>query len=236
MRIHRLRFENLTLEGQGPIPVFDQVNFEFPLDGVHWIRGETGSGKSSLLKLLAGLREPSRGSYLINDSDVATMSFEELVPFRRKIGYSFEYGGLISNRSIRQNLMLPFFYHRDLSATEAEARVAEFCHRFRLDAVKDLRPAQVSGGARKAACVARSLILHPELLLLDHPTAGLDPREVRTLSEMIRHQRADCGLRHVFITGAGGHEELTQGLGAGTLRIENGGITLDTPGAGRSAA
>lgn len=200
MKIERLRFENLSLQRSEREKLFADLTFDFPLDGVFWIQGATGSGKSTLLRLLAALQEPSSGRYFINRSDVAQMSFEELSPFRLRIGFGFENGGLISNRTIRQNLMLPLFYHRILSALESEARVNEYCRVFRLDGVKDSRPAQVSGGLRKACLVARSLILHPEMLVLDNPSAGLDKSTALGLVDAVQEHRKTKGLRHVFIT------------------------------------
>jgi ABC-type transporter Mla maintaining outer membrane lipid asymmetry ATPase subunit MlaF len=198
-RITQLEFAGLTLASDGRTPIFEGVDFDFSMGGVNWIRGETGSGKSSLLRVLATLQEPSEGRYLVNGEDITQLSFEELGPLRRKIGYGFAEGGLISNRTLRQNLMLPFFYHRTLSAAQAEARVNQYCRHFRLEASSHLRPAQASSGVRKACAVARSLILKPELLLLDQPTAGLDEIDQRTLLDLIRHHRESEGLSQVFI-------------------------------------
>jgi ABC-type multidrug transport system ATPase subunit len=225
MTITRLRFETLTYgRPTEPSPALSELSFDFPVGGCFGLHGEAGSGKSSVLRILAGLETPSEGRYLINDEDITEMSFEDFAPLRRRIGYSFELGGLMSNRTIRQNLMLPFFYHRTLSADLAEARVNEYLARFRLETVRDQRPAQVPGGMRKACVVARALIHAPELLLLDQPTAGLDQRGESTLKELIKEHRWEKGLKHVFIVSE--DEAFLKTLGCGHLELQNGKITL----------
>ncbi|MBI3555590.1 MAG: ATP-binding cassette domain-containing protein [Deltaproteobacteria bacterium] len=198
MNIETLKFENLSLEQQGSKPVFDAVNFEFPMNGTFQVRASNGAGKSLLLKLLAGIQEPTGGRYLVNGLDVSQMSFEEYAPYRLRTGYAFDSGGLISNRTIRQNLMLPFFFHRDRSADEAEARVTRYCKLFELSAVSELRPAFASNGQRKACLLARAIIHEPQLLLLDDPTGGLDGKHKTVLIELIKSLQAGGLLRHLY--------------------------------------
>lgn len=216
MRIDSLRFEKLSLESSGGHP-FSNVDFDFPMGQLLWLQASSGSGKSSLLRLLGALDAPTSGAYLVNGVDVTRLSFEELAPYRLAIGYGFEAGGLISNRTIRQNLMLPFFYHRKITAEEAEARVSACCERFGLAPVADLRPAYVSGGLRKAALVARALIHEPQLLLLDEPTLGLDESLKQVLADTIRDERASGKLRHVFVVSK--DEPFMRGLGASVLDL-----------------
>jgi ABC-type transporter Mla maintaining outer membrane lipid asymmetry ATPase subunit MlaF len=197
--LETLAFEKLSLRDENGKAVLQRVDFRFPDEGILWVRASSGGGKSALLRLLVGLLDPSEGRYLLCGRDVAGMSFEELAPFRRRMGYSFEFGGLLSNRTVRQNLMLPFSYHRSLSAEDADARVQDFLRRFSLESVAEARPAQASGGLRKAACVARALIVDPEMLMLDHPTAGMDDRNKRALTEAILDGRARGTLRRALI-------------------------------------
>lgn len=197
--LRSLRFERLSVLGPTGEPVLECASADLPTDRTVWVRASNGGGKSQFLRLLAGLDEPSEGAYLINGRNVTEMDFSEFTPFLKRIGFGFEYGGLISNRTIEENLRLPFQYHQDLPEAEASARVEETLRRFGLDRVRNRRPAACSGGNRKVACVARSLITWPELLLLDHPTAGLDERGVHTLQELIELHRRERGLRHVYI-------------------------------------
>lgn len=196
--IDSIRFEELSFGIEGHT-LFQDVSFEFPMRTVVRIRSKSGGGKSSLLKLLAGFQEPTAGHYFINENDITEMSFEEFVPFTLKMGYCFEQGGLISNKTMRQNLMLPFFYHRQLSAQDADERVKRYCDLFGLTRVADLRPGMVSAGLRKACAVARSLIVEPQLLLLDNPTSALDEHGTSVLIDLVKAQQAAGTLKHIFV-------------------------------------
>jgi ABC-type transporter Mla maintaining outer membrane lipid asymmetry ATPase subunit MlaF len=179
--------------------VFDGLSCDLPVDSVVWLRASSGGGKSHLMRLIAGLEEPDYGAYLINGEDVSILNFAQFSRWQRRIGFGFEFGGLLSNKTVEQNLMLPFFYHRHLSTAEAEARVSESLEHFGLMRFKDRRPAACSGGNRKSAVLARALVTWPELLLLDHPTAGLDEKGVQRLQSLIELHRRERGLRHIYI-------------------------------------
>ncbi len=215
--IRTLSLRGVSLLGSDGELVFDSLSCELPVDSVVWLRASSGGGKSNLMRLIAGLDEPSAGSYLINGEDVTALNFAGFSTWQRRIGFGFELGGLLSNKTIEQNLMLPFFYHRSLTTPEAEARVAEYLERFGLMKVKDRRPAACSGGNRKSAVLARALITWPELLLLDHPTAGLDERGVSALRSLIELHRRERGLKHVYI--ASEDERFVRGL-EGILRLD----------------
>lgn len=209
--IRSLRFEGVTVLGHNDEHIFDQLSFELPTASTVWLRASNGDGKSQFLRLLAGLDDPAEGHIYFNELNVTEMEFAEFAPIQKRIGYGFEYGGLLSNRTIAQNLMLPFFYHRDLSPEDAQKRVDEMLEVFALTRVRDRRPATCSGSNRKVACVARALITWPELLLLDHPTAGLDECAVRSLQRLIALHKEERGLKHVFI--ASEDERFMTGLG-----------------------
>jgi ABC-type transporter Mla maintaining outer membrane lipid asymmetry ATPase subunit MlaF len=169
------------------------------------------------MRLLAGLEEPSEGAYLINGEDFSALNFAQFSSWQRRIGFGFEFGGLLSNKTVEQNLMLPFFYHRNLSPHDAENRVAEYLEHFGLMRVKDRRPAACSGGNRKAAVLARALITWPEFLLLDHPTAGLDEKGISTLQSLIALHQNERGLKHVYI--ASEDERFVNGL-SGHIKLD----------------
>jgi phospholipid/cholesterol/gamma-HCH transport system ATP-binding protein len=169
------------------------------MNSVVALKGNFGAGKSTVLKLLATLAEPNSGEYWINDHLVSDMSFEELIPFRLKMGYGFDYGGLLNNKSLRDNLMLPLQYHKLTSSEEMAERVSGLMEKFDLSFVGSHRPSSVSGSQRKLTCVLRALVVNPEVLLLDNPTHGLNENAVGLLIDEIRLRRESGELKHVFL-------------------------------------
>lgn len=198
--IQTLRFEELTFCHEGNEPILKNVDFEFPQKKVIWLKSEEGAGKSTVLQLLAGLLMPQAGSYLINDDNVADMSFEEFLPYRLAIGYTFDYGGLINNRTIQDNLLLPLHYHELIPANEAQARVDDYIKRFDLEKFKNERPAHIPGRVRKLACLLRALVIHPQMLLMDDPSVGLGAETAHLFAEIINEQRDLGTLKHILVS------------------------------------
>jgi phospholipid/cholesterol/gamma-HCH transport system ATP-binding protein len=118
--IEKLAFENATFGYSPDRPIFSNLSFELPLDRNVLITGPAGNGQSTFLKLLAVLRLPQSGSFLINGADTTQMSFEEFLPLRMQIGYTFDYGGLFANRTLMDNMMLPLLYHKICEPEVAE--------------------------------------------------------------------------------------------------------------------
>ncbi len=198
---------NITLEGMnvgypGSENLLENVNVEFK-SGVNVnLTGSSGVGKSTLLKVLVGLTQPTAGRYLIDGVDVLPMSFEEFLPYRLNIGFSFDLGGLLSNRTLIDNILLPIEYHERVSRAEALARTEDIMRDFCIWPNRNLRPSNVSGSQRKACCVARALVTFPEVLILDQPTTGLDKVATGALMNIIEKGRKDGWLKHLFITSA----------------------------------
>ena len=197
-------FEKLEFKSMGlkypshSSPLFEDVTIKMPMNSVVLLQGQRGTGKSSLLEVLAGLQMPTMGEYLINNEPVSEMSFDEFLPFRKRIGYSFDYGGLLNNRTIFENMILPLLYHHETLQDEAEARVISLLKAFNLENVSHLRPPDISGGRRKEVCVARAFVMDPEMVILDDPTMGLSAPNKITLVNLIRQKRQEGRLKHVF--------------------------------------
>ena len=203
--------------------VFEDLSFKFGLDENYLIDGSMGSGRSSLMKVLAGLLIPRRGSYFINNEDVLQMSFEEFLPYRLHIGYSFDYGGLLANRTLKDNLLIPLLYHKLVSSAEAEKRAKKLLETFKITGHENQRPASVSGAMRKATVVARSFILNPEMLILDDPFVGLDDEQGKNIVELIGEHRKQHGLRHVFYSTR--YERFVKLLGGKSIMLQSSQIT-----------
>ncbi len=198
--IKSLRFEGLTFNHEGSDPTLKNVDFEFPSEKVIWLKSAEGAGKSTVLQLLAGLLMPSSGSYLINDDKVGDMTFEEFLTYRLAIGYTFDYGGLINNRSIQDNLLLPLHYHELIPPKDAKARVDQYIKRFELEKFKHERPAHVPGRVRKLTCLLRALVIQPQMLLMDDPSVGLGAETSHLFSEVINEQQDSGTLKHILLS------------------------------------
>lgn len=199
-RIESIRFENLWFGHEGHDFILKQCDFEFPSNQIVWVKSPEGSGKSTLLQILAGLTLPTSGLYWMNEKNVTEMSFEEFLPYRLRIGYSFDYGGLLANRTIFDNLALPMLYHSLVPADIAKAHVQELIERFGLEKQATKRPADVPGRVRKLAILLRSLVLKPDLLLMDDPSVGLGQETVNALTQYLLELRDEGYLKHMFIS------------------------------------
>ncbi len=198
--ISKIEIKNLTHQLEDGNFVFENINVELPTNEIVYLEGGVGGGRSMLLKMMAGLMMPAKGSIQINDLQLSEVSFEEFLPTRLKIGYSFEFGGLLNNRTIRENLLLPIQYHSLVTPEEAEKRVDEIIARFELKKVAHLRPSSTSGSQRKACIVARAFVMKPELILLDEPFAGLTSAAIHYLKKFIIEEMQTGNLKHVFIS------------------------------------
>lgn len=198
--IHHLKFQNLSYGYEGSPLLFENVDFDFPMFETVWIQAPGGQGRSSLLQILAGLLEPTRGKYFINDLDVGDMTFEEFLPYRLKIGYGFDFGGLLNNRTVLENLTLPLLYHKITGPHEAEERAMEYLTYLGIHKYKDQRPAVVPGGVRKLTCMIRALVMHPEVLLLDDPSVGMNEETVLKYFDLVTKIKAANALQHVFVS------------------------------------
>jgi phospholipid/cholesterol/gamma-HCH transport system ATP-binding protein len=168
----------------GSRPVFRDVSLRFPRGRVSVILGGSGSGKSTMLRLIGGLVRPSAGKVLVDGDDVAALSERALFRMRRKLGMMFQGGALLDSLTVFDNLALPL-----RERGEPEAAIADEVHD-RLVAVglKDvdgLLPGQLSGGMVKRVALARAIIQRPVILLVDEPFSGLDPMSTRRIEGVL---------------------------------------------------
>lgn len=198
--IESLSFKSMSFSyDEGPQVIRD-LTFDIPVGKTVLVTGPAGNGQSTFLKLLAVLVQPQSGQYLINGLDTTQMSFEEFLPLRKRIAYTFDYGGLFANRTLRDNLTLPLLYHKICSPDEANDIAQSFAKEFRFEGRLAQRPAAVSGGLRKLICVIRAFILQPEMIVMDDPFTGVDPESAKRLIRLI-HERQETGsLKHVYFT------------------------------------
>src|SRR6266705_49802 len=191
-----------TEQRQSPVIVFEDVSIAFEsnsvLNGISFQlnRGETkaifgiaGAGKSTILKLAMGLVKPDSGRIYVLGEDVTTMSEEALFELRRNIGIVFQESALFDSLTVRENVAFRLMEEHDVSDEEIERRVREALSFVELEHTVDMFPSELSGGMRRRVAIARAIITHPEILLYDSPTGGLDPVTSNTIVELIMKQR-----------------------------------------------
>jgi putative ABC transport system ATP-binding protein len=162
------------------------------------ITGRSGSGKSTLLSMMAGMLVPTGGSICIDDTDIYSMKEEERSRLRNdRIGLIPQGHTALRSLTVLENVMLPFvLYHRE---TPPEDRAKELLQKVGLFDMKDERPNALSGGELRRMAVARALLMKPEVLLADEPTAGLDEENVELVMELLR-SAADEGASVLLVT------------------------------------
>lgn len=188
--INKIEFKNLNIGYSKNTVIVPHISMELTLGYSYWLTGENGTGKSLLLKTMAGLVDPVFGMYKINNQNVSEMSFEEFLPLRLNIGFGFEMGGLLSNKSIFENIILPLEYHsagseKQYSEKQYTEQTMEMLSHFGITQYKDVKPSFVSGAVRRLACIIRAYILEPQLILLDDVTSGLSDAQVDKLKDWI---------------------------------------------------
>jgi phospholipid/cholesterol/gamma-HCH transport system ATP-binding protein len=150
------------------------------------VMGGSGSGKTVLLRLVAGLIQPDAGGLRVFGRAIERLSEEELLPIRRRMGYVFQGAALFDSLSVRENVAYPLREHTSLGEAEIEERVIGNLSVVGLSSdVLDLLPSELSGGMRKRVGIARALSVEPEMLLFDEPTAGLDPTNSKLVADLM---------------------------------------------------
>ena len=169
----------------GEREVFRALSCRFPRGRISVILGGSGSGKSTILRLIGGLVHAQGGRILVDGDDVTHRSERQLYAVRKKLGMMFQGGALLDSLTVFDNVAFPLREHRTISEAAIADAVHESLAAVGLDDVDDLLPGQLSGGMVKRAALARAIILKPVILLCDEPFSGLDPVSVRLIEALL---------------------------------------------------
>jgi len=183
-------------------PVLESVSFTALEGETVAVVGESGTGKSTILKLLLRLLVPDEGRVCIDGLDITDLSFDEALEVRQKMGMVFQGAALFDSMTVLDNIAYPLREHTDLDEEEIERRVRQKLQFVDLDPdrVLDQMPAELSGGMRKRVGIARGLANDPKIMLYDEPTSGLDPLTTNTITNLIRKLQHELGVTSVVVS------------------------------------
>ena len=175
------------------------VDFEIHDGETVVIIGVSGGGKSVLLKHLCGLLWPNAGKVSVDETDISTLSEDEMAPVRRKFGFLFQGAALFDSMTLFENVAFPLREQRQPEA-EIEQRVMEMLELVDLAEAREKKPAELSGGMRKRAGLARACVARPKYMLYDEPTTGLDPIRADSINELILRLHDQLQVTGVAVT------------------------------------
>jgi phospholipid/cholesterol/gamma-HCH transport system ATP-binding protein len=162
--------------------------------------GFSGAGKSVTLKHIAGLLNPDSGSVKVDGKEVPALRRDQLYEHRRQIGYVFQFAALFDSMTIAENVAMGLTQQGSFSAEKIRDRVAESLDLVELEGFQDRMPAELSGGQRKRAGLARAIAFRPKYLLYDEPTSGLDPVTTTVIDRLILKMKEELGVTSLVIT------------------------------------
>jgi phospholipid/cholesterol/gamma-HCH transport system ATP-binding protein len=164
------------------------------------ILGGSGTGKSVLLKLTIGLFAADEGRILVSGQDVTDYQEPQWMDVRDRISYMFQWGALFDSLTVFDNVAFPLREHKACDEAEVERRVMEKLGLVGLEGARDVYPSDLSGGMRKRAALARSIVMQPDCILYDEPTSGLDPITADTINRLILRMQEVLGVTSVIVT------------------------------------
>jgi phospholipid/cholesterol/gamma-HCH transport system ATP-binding protein len=162
--------------------------------------GGSGSGKSVLLRLIAGLIKPDRGEIRIDGTDIVPLNEDAMLSFRQRMGMVFQQAALFDSMSVADNIAYPLREHAMLDEAAIQSRVAELLDIVGLPGIQEQFPAELSGGMRKRVGIARALAMKPAIVLYDEPTSGLDPSNAKMISQLIMQVASTFGTTSVVVS------------------------------------
>ena len=183
-------------------PILEDISFPVMNGETVVVVGESGTGKSTILKLILRLLVPDSGRVCIDGQDITHLDFEEALEVRQKMGMVFQGAALFDSMTVLENIAYPLREHTDLSEDEIEARVREKLQFVDLDPDKVMEqlPSELSGGMKKRVGIARGMANNPEIMLYDEPTSGLDPLTTATITRLIKKLQQELDVTSIVVS------------------------------------
>jgi phospholipid/cholesterol/gamma-HCH transport system ATP-binding protein len=194
-----VRLEEVT-KSFGARKVLDRVSFDVPRGTACCILGRSGTGKSVTLKHIVGLIKPDDGHVRVHGEDVASLNTRELSRVRRGIGFLFQNAALFDSITVGENVAFPMRRHTDLPDVDIRDRARQKLESVGLGKDYDKMPSELSGGMRKRAGLARAMALDPDLLLVDEPSAGLDPITSGEIDDLLLSLKTERHTTLIVVT------------------------------------
>src|SRR3954470_13727275 len=192
-------FEDVELAFDRKV-ILNGISFRLAHGETKAIFGVAGSGKSTILKLALGLIKPDAGRIYVLGNDITEMREDALYELRRRVGIVFQESALFDSLTVRENVAFRLLEEGCVTEEEIEERVREALSFVELEHTVDLFPSELSGGMRRRVAIARTIITHPEVLLYDSPTGGLDPVTSNTIIELVVKQRDVYKISSLLVT------------------------------------
>lgn len=194
-----IEVRNLT-KSFGDKVVLDNINVTFETGKTNLIIGQSGSGKTVLMKNLVGLLQPTSGEVLYDDRDFIRMSKKEKVQMRREMGMIFQSAALFDSLSVLENVMFPLDMFSTMNYRERVKRAQECLDRVNLIEAQQKYPGEISGGMQKRVAIARAIVMNPKYLFCDEPNSGLDPKTSLVIDELLSGITKDYNMTTIINT------------------------------------
>jgi ABC-type multidrug transport system ATPase subunit len=220
-RILSVELKDVTHAFENSAPLLEDLSLNIPLGEAMVLEGAPGSGKSILLKILAGITAPTSGKVLYNGRSVEDMTYDEFTPIRLSTSFCFEEGGLLMNKSLRENIEFGLMYHRGWRKERSQLLFEELVAHFEIGPFLNLRPASLSASVRKLGGLVRSFLHNAQILYLDEPSLGIGEKGLAALNYWIEKHRRE-GKHDEVIVIASSDDKFIKQHGMTHLKLHGG--------------